>query len=852
MSEENALQLDVELYGIKRNTIFELLYLTPVHVGTIEFPQLQKPFAIAIGSAAGNFAQSTGAIALGELAGTTEQSEYAIALGNLSGSYNQGLKSIAIGTMTSQTQQGESAVAIGYLASVSYQSAKAIAIGVGSEATQQDSIALGYMTIPQIRGIAVGNYTKGEGSDAITIGYNSGENQSTNSITVGCSAKQYYPDQRDSIFFGQGTILGQGFESQLNPIPLDNPPNYLWKLDNFSVLTILPFPRRIIAMATDYYGVNIIATDGNGIFISNDSGLTWSERKLVSIPIFAVSCSGFGQGIEVMAACSNSVYVSNDTGSTWNIIPGTFTKTSQANPKLMHVTLLAEWVFFISSDDYVKIIDPFTFNIYTVTNSNGYQFRMLCCSFSGRDLLLASATGRLYKCTLNNANDFFTSIIPIYSAGLRNWSSIAMSYSSQYACASVNPGNIYLSTNMSYAIPLFTEYIVGGGAQYWTDVSCKAGGLGEIVSTVVSQNGVYQSIGIDNIWTLHQTGQDIPFLVASNYDMLSQVDYIGTRGSSSSNSIFFNSTSSLTTIPLDTSRFYVSQVRQRSSEFTAQSLLCNSSTGEISSNSLLSPISTIFKKGQNYSDILIADDRSLTGNFYWTPSSKVRLGRNSGYMSTEQTNAIAIGSNSSTDAGSQDYSISLGCVQQNNGWASVSVGQNACAQLDRSIAIYSGINNFASDSCVIGSIRTLSTGGAGFRLMSYNMTTKEICVSSSSSITPSALSNTARAFVSFTVNPLTVRSQSSNITSVVKIATGMYYVTFASGTFSSANYNVNVGITSTSDSVANAIPYTNIGNFSSPSPYVQTSTLCPFVTTQFLVDGFKQAVDVERVYAIFY
>lgn len=160
----------------RSRSIFNIIGLSPIAIGTIEPPVFQSNCGIAIGILAGNYNQGDCAIAIGEYAGRTSQGADSIAIGTESGKVNQGEQAVSIGTGAGTDSQGVYAICVGSDSGRLIQSDQAIAIGMNA-----------------------GEYS--QGTSSIAIGSYAGRtNQPQHSIVINASGDQFDIDQENALY----------------------------------------------------------------------------------------------------------------------------------------------------------------------------------------------------------------------------------------------------------------------------------------------------------------------------------------------------------------------------------------------------------------------------------------------------------------------------------------------------------------------------------------------------------------------------------------------------------------------------------------------------------------------------
>jgi hypothetical protein len=225
--------------------------------------------------------------------------------------------------------------------------------------------------------------------------------------------------------------------------------NAYWKLTSASA------PQNWDSIASSSDGSKLVASAfGDGVYISMDSGLTWTETNSTSGNWRCVACSADGSKL-FAARYGGGIYTNSANG--WGI------GGSTAN---------SNWISVACSSDGSKLVAAINAGgVYTSTN--------------------AGATWNLQTTGLPNA-----STSP-------NWYCVASSANGSNLVALINGGGIYASAN---AGANWAQQTAGlpGGSPTWVSVASSADGS-KLAAAAISA-GIYTSVNSGANWTQQTNG----------------------------------------------------------------------------------------------------------------------------------------------------------------------------------------------------------------------------------------------------------------------------------------------------------------------------------------------------------
>jgi len=260
--------------------------------------------------------------------------------------------------------------------------------------------------------------------------------------------------------------------------------------------------ETLLSIASSADGTKLVAAGlvaGGGavgvIYISLDSGVTWTRASASPEPLFAVASSA--DGSKLVAVGNGVVVISFDSGASWDI---------DVNPPNSDLTAVA------SSADGTKVVAAGG-SIYTSTDkgidwlpsSAPSQIWTSVASSADGTKLVAAVYGAIYTSTDSGATWIQT------SAPSQNWRTVASSSDGTKLVAAVYGGQIYTSTDSGV-----TWREQNSGNQQWISVASSADGSKLVAA--VSSGQIYTSTDSGVTWTPQNSGIQLWVSVASSAD----------------------------------------------------------------------------------------------------------------------------------------------------------------------------------------------------------------------------------------------------------------------------------------------------------------------------------------------
>jgi hypothetical protein len=258
---------------------------------------------------------------------------------------------------------------------------------------------------------------------------------------------------------------------------------------------------KLAAMADAYYdGTNELTT--GGIYISRDSGATWTQTSAPNIPWFSVVCSADGTTLVAAAAGFSQIYVSKDGGEAW-------TTGSPA----------AAWTAVVSSADGYRVVATTTDGaVYTLpylgpwrmADANPNEWNSVAYSADGTKAVAVSSysyysggEGLIYTSTNSGATWRPT------TAPSNAWSCVASSSkgtklvaaASADASGNYGRGRIYFSGNAGA-----TWAPAAAPLNAWSSLAASADGTKWVAASSVNSSGqsssgrIYMSANSGATW----------------------------------------------------------------------------------------------------------------------------------------------------------------------------------------------------------------------------------------------------------------------------------------------------------------------------------------------------------------
>jgi hypothetical protein len=282
------------------------------------------------------------------------------------------------------------------------------------------------------------------------------------------------------------------------------PPLYTWTLQgnipasicNDIKSTILPSGEAQLVMCS----LN------GGIWLSSDSGATWSQSTLPynyqNMP--AITSSSIGQN-QVAIINNTPPYISTNYGLNWNQLINTGLPSTEGWYSIAS-SLTCQYI--VLSTVIGAIYVSFNYGQSWALTSNIQAYPLLSMSSSGKIIAAASVNGTIYKSTDYGFSWVQLSILNGLPSASEAWSSIALSNNGQFMIASINGGKIYKSADygQSWTLinsPLATWSSVAISSTGQCMVACINGGkiygstdFGETLNIINNTNGNWSSLAI--------------------------------------------------------------------------------------------------------------------------------------------------------------------------------------------------------------------------------------------------------------------------------------------------------------------------------------------------------------------
>lgn len=247
---------------------------------------------------------------------------------------------------------------------------------------------------------------------------------------------------------------------------------------------------RDVAMSAD--GMKIAAApDGGYVQTSSDGGQTWQERTGSGSRAWRKIVSS-DSGNKLAAMTNGSIYVSTDSGATWTTNSPVRSVWSSLDISGDGSNILAGDSVSVSGGLWRSSDDGAT---WTQTYNNTRNWMGMAISQDGMTAIASSSAYRLAKTTDGGA-----SWTLITSVGLLTWRDVAISNSGTTIYAVVSGGAVYRSLNGGTSWTALS----GPTSQAWYGVATSADGT-KVVLTAESSGNVHTSNDSGANWTTHSS-----------------------------------------------------------------------------------------------------------------------------------------------------------------------------------------------------------------------------------------------------------------------------------------------------------------------------------------------------------
>ena len=249
------------------------------------------------------------------------------------------------------------------------------------------------------------------------------------------------------------------------------------------------------SIASSSSGARIYAVSGTSVYISSDTGTTWTT---VSLPYPSMSITTSSNGMIVAAAGAyGRIYLSNDGGLNWSL------KFSYDGYSAFEYMVMSQNGTSIFTSDGYDAIFPSTNNgrVYKYSSDTGNTWENLtrasiessygvAMNSDASTLYVAHYNGQIWKST-NNGGSW-----SVFSgAGNRYWKGFAVSGNGTYILGAAHNDYVYLSSDSGSNWTRLSTPI----SSYWQTASMTQNGR---VMAVASANGdIYTSVDYGSTWT---------------------------------------------------------------------------------------------------------------------------------------------------------------------------------------------------------------------------------------------------------------------------------------------------------------------------------------------------------------
>jgi hypothetical protein len=291
----------------------------------------------------------------------------------------------------------------------------------------------------------------------------------------------------------------------------------------------------------------IMASQDGGVWLSSDSGASWSQSTL-SYNSFKPGLTSSSTGQNLAAIVNyNKPYISNDYGSNWTQLTNSELPSS-VNWYSIASSITGQYIVLSTSDGTIYISNNYA-QSWSITNI--FSNPIVSISSSGQYVVAACKLGSIYISSdygsiwtqltttngLPSTSEDWSSITISgsgqYVAGTINggqiyissdfglnwspinlltgaWSSVAISSSGQYIVATINGGAIYISTDFG-----FTISIINSTVKNWSSITIS--GTGQNIVASVTGESIYRSTDFGTTWSvINSTSADWNAIVGSN------------------------------------------------------------------------------------------------------------------------------------------------------------------------------------------------------------------------------------------------------------------------------------------------------------------------------------------------
>lgn len=239
-------------------------------------------------------------------------------------------------------------------------------------------------------------------------------------------------------------------------------------------------------MAASSSGTEMIAADyGTGLYVSDNSGASWSENTASQAPgaqSVAVAISSSGTTFAVAVTNGGYLYISTNSGSSW-----ASPNYGGSGYNWSAVALSSSGSQMLAANANVGLY-IFSGTTYVRAASGALDWTSVASSANGSNLIAAASGGDIY--VSSNAGAGWN---PVSNPGSGSWKAVASSSSGTILAAAAYGGGIWISYNSGSSWSQTTA-----PTEDWTSLACSSDGS-KFVATAYN-NGVYISDNWGATW----------------------------------------------------------------------------------------------------------------------------------------------------------------------------------------------------------------------------------------------------------------------------------------------------------------------------------------------------------------
>jgi len=275
-------------------------------------------------------------------------------------------------------------------------------------------------------------------------------------------------------------------------------------------------------------GGKIYASGDSNVYVSSDTGTTWSVTSIPTADAMTVAASQDGTKVWV-AGANGRIYYSNNSGSSFTLKYNydgyssfEYIATDSTGTKLVAARCVGSPVTLLTTSDSGSSWQTFP---APVSNQCGYYG--IALSGNGNQIFVARYNGYIYK-----TSDSGATWTQLTGAGSRYWKGFALSPDGNTIVASANNDFAYYSTNGGST---WTK-ASGPISSYWQTAALDPTGR---VMAVASANGeIYVSVDFGATWNEVTLGISRQYWYSSSISSDAKYLFLGTYGYGSGSNIY--------------------------------------------------------------------------------------------------------------------------------------------------------------------------------------------------------------------------------------------------------------------------------------------------------------------------